>query len=79
LQRTNIRRRAAEDFCEEMGIPIQEAMAVIDTDYASEPQTCGVETDDAQTTAHRHAKAGLGQTARKLIGPEWRIPDVSEG
>ena len=62
-----------------MGIPIQEAMAVIDTDYASEPQTCGAETDSAQTTAHRCAKAGLGEMARKLVGPEWRSPDMSEG
>ena len=52
-------------------------MAMLDTDYASEAQTCGSDTDVSDIT-ERRAKAGLGRAARKVSGYEWRNPDVSE-
>jgi hypothetical protein len=62
-----------------MGIPLKDAIAMLDTDYASEPQTCGSDTDISDSTTDRRMKAGLGQTAKKVVGLEWRSPDVSEG
>ena len=78
LQHTNTRRHAAKDFCADMDIPLNDAMAMLDTDYASEPQTCGSDTEDLDSTADRHVKAGLGQDAKKVVGFEWRSPDVSK-
>jgi hypothetical protein len=72
-----------------MGIPLNEAMAALDTDYASEAYTC---SDDDETSpepgedqtnrgsgwmAMRRDKAGLGETAKMVVGPEWRSADVS--
>jgi hypothetical protein len=79
LQRTNTRRQAARKFCEGMSIPPKDAMAMLDTDYASEVQTCGSDTDVSDSIAKRRTEAGLGQTAKKVVGLEWRSPDVSEG
>jgi hypothetical protein len=79
MQRTNIRRQAVKEFCEDEDIPLKDAMAMLDTDYASEAQTCGSDTDISDSTTDRRAKAGLGQTAKKVVGFEWRSPDVSEG
>lgn len=79
LQRTNTRRQAARDFCEGTGIPLSDAMAMLDTDYASEAQTCGLDTDISDSTVDRRVKAGLGQAAKKVVGFEWRSPDVSKG
>jgi hypothetical protein len=62
-----------------MGIPLKEAIAMLDTDYASEAQTCGSDTDVLDSTTERRVKAGVGQTAKKVVGLEWRSPDVSEG
>jgi hypothetical protein len=78
LQRTNTRRQATRDFCDKLGIPINDAMAMLDTDHASEAQTCGSDTDLSDSTTDRRVKAGLGQTAKKMVGFEWRSPDVSE-
>ena len=55
-----------------MGIPLKDAIAMLDTDYASEAQTCGSDTDVSVSTMDRHTKAGLGQTAKKVVGFEWR-------
>ena len=66
-------------FCEDMGIPLKDAMAMLDTDYASEARTCGSDTDVSDSTVNRCVKAGLRQTAKKVVGFEWRSPDVSEG
>jgi hypothetical protein len=54
-------------------------MAILDTDYASEAQTCGLDTDGLDSTIDRRVKAGLGQSAKKVIGLDWRSPDVSQG
>ncbi len=78
LQRTNTCRHTAKDFCADMDIPLNNAMAMLDTDYASEPQTCGSDTEDSDSTADRRVKAGLGQDAKKVVGFEWRSPDVSK-
>src|SRR5882757_10755005 len=44
LQRTNTCRQAARVFCRDMGIPLNDVMAMLDTDYASKAQTCGLDT-----------------------------------
>jgi hypothetical protein len=79
LQRTKTRRQAAKDFCGSMDIPLKDAMAMLNTDYASEAHTCGSDTDVSDSTTERRVKAGLGLTAKKVVGYEWRSPDVSEG
>lgn len=61
-----------------MDIPLNDAMAMLDTDYASEAQTCGSDTDASESMVDRRKNAGLGQTAKKVVGFEWRSPDVSE-
>jgi hypothetical protein len=61
-----------------MNIPIDDAMAMLDTDYASEAQTCGSDTEVSDSTMDRRINAGLGQTGKKVVGFEWRSPDVSE-
>ena len=61
-----------------IGIPLEEAMAMIDSDYASKPQSCGDETEKAPDTADRHKKSGLGVGTKKVVGVEWRSPDVSK-
>jgi len=62
-----------------MGIRLEDVMAMLDTDYASEAQTCGSDTDVSDSTMDRRAKVGLGHTARKVVGYKWRNPNVSEG
>ncbi len=62
-----------------MGIPLKDAMAMLDMDYASEAHTCGSDTDMSNSIMERHVKAGLGQMAKKVIGYDWRSPNVSEG
>jgi hypothetical protein len=68
---------------------VDEAMAALDTDYASEAYTCESEDDSLQgdgddqdnglnaEMARRREKAGLGVTAKMVVGPMWRNPDVS--
>lgn len=62
-----------------MGIPLKEVIAMLNTDYVSEAQTCGLDTDVSDSTTERCMKAGLGQTAKKVVGLKWRSPDISEG
>jgi len=64
-------------------------MAALDTDYASEPCTCGSDDDSSQEAgdtpsnglgmnlAARQEKAGLGEVAKMAVGPVWRNLDVS--
>lgn len=64
-------------------------MAVLDTDFASETYTCMSDNEDPQEggedqddglnaeMARRREKAGLGLTAKMVVGPMWRNPDVS--
>jgi hypothetical protein len=61
-----------------MGIPLKDGMAMLDTDYASEAHSCGSDTDLSDGATDRRVKAGLGQMAKKVVGYEWRSPDVSE-
>ena len=53
-------------------------MAALNTDFASEPETCGSDTENASDTAERRTKAGLGAVANKSVGRTWRSVDVSE-
>ena len=71
-------RQGVKDVCEDMGIPLEDAMAMLDTDYASEAWTCGSDTDISESTVDRRVKAGLGQMVKKVVGFEWRSPNVSE-
>jgi len=66
------------DFYGDMNIPLDDMMAMLETDYASEAQTCGSDTDLSESTVDRRIKAGLGQTVKKVVGFEWRSSDVSE-
>lgn len=52
-------------------------MAMLDTDYVSEAQTCESDTDISDIM-DRCTKVGLGHAARKVSGYKWRNPDVSE-
>jgi len=49
-------------------------MATIDTDFASEPQTCDEDVSD--DVKERQAKAGVGKKGKMVVGLEWRSPDV---
>jgi hypothetical protein len=72
-----------------MGIPLDEAMAALDTDYASEAYTCASDDETSRELgdnqdercngemAARREKSGLGVTAKMVVGPVWRNPDVS--
>ncbi len=62
-----------------MDIPLVDTMAILHTDYASEAQTCGSDTDASETTVERRDEVGVGQMAKKVVGLEWRSPDVSQG
>ena len=59
-------------------------MATLDTDYASEPQTCASDSEsssgaeDISEMAERRKKAGLGVSAKMAIGLVWRNPNVSK-
>src|SRR5947208_16458990 len=72
-----------------MKIPVEEALAALDTDYASEGCTCS-DADNSQEEGEnlvdddlhieierRREGAGFPSTARMVIGPVWRSPDVS--
>jgi len=77
-QHTNTHRQAVRDFYENIGIPLKDMMAMLDMDYASEAQTCGSDTDVLESTTDWRVKVGLGQMVKKVVGMEWRSPDVSE-
>jgi hypothetical protein len=53
-------------------------MAMLDSDFASEPHSCGPESSISEDLKQRHTKAGLGVAAKMLVGLQWRDPDVSE-
>jgi hypothetical protein len=57
---------------------MNEAMAALNTDFASEPETCGSDTENASDTTVRRMKAGLGALSNKSVGWSWRSIDVSE-
>jgi len=53
-------------------------MAVIDTDFAMEGQTCVPNTELSESTiTTRCIKAGIAPTAKMNVGLAWRSPDVS--
>lgn len=64
-------------------------MAVLDTDYASEPYICRPDDNDLEevgdmpgdrcimSMAERWEKVCLGKAAKVVIGLAWRSPDVS--
>ncbi|KAG1854602.1 hypothetical protein F4604DRAFT_1932666 [Suillus subluteus] len=70
---TKIRRKAALQYEKETGN--KDAIAMIDTDYASETLTCDEATlsDDSKM---RRQDAGVGKAAKKVIGFQWRNPDL---
>jgi hypothetical protein len=75
---TRLRRQALTDHAAEKGIPLEEAMAMLDSNFASEPHSCGPESSISEDLKQRHTKAGLGVAAKMLVGLQWRDPDVSE-
>ncbi len=66
----NNQRQATQDSCEGMGIPIKDAMAMLNTDYTSEARTCRSDTEFLDSTVDRQVRASLGQATRKVIGLE---------
>jgi len=50
-------------------------MAMLDTDYASEPMSDYVHADDLD---ERRIKSGAGDGANMLVGLDWRSADVSK-
>jgi hypothetical protein len=51
-------------------------MAMLDTDFATEPHTCNEDANLSEELQGRQAKAGLGNTAKQAIGLEWRSVTV---
>ena len=82
-------RQAAKEYCAEKDIPLDEAMVVLDMDFASEPCTCVSDNEGLDGTgenlnnrvggnlARRQQKAGLGDAAKMVVDPAWRSLDVS--
>ena len=77
-KRTNARRQAAEVHCTGIGIPVKEVMAMLDTDFASDPQTCVEDEDFSDDMKERRIRAGVGEKAHMAIGQTWRSTDVSD-
>ena len=71
---TKNRRLAALDWEEETGNV--GAVAMIDTDYASEALSYK-EEDLGIDAVTRRTKSGAGKAANKTVGLEWRSVDVS--
>ena len=74
---TRVRRQPAKVHCVRYGIPVQEVMAMLDTDFVSNPQTCVDNEDFSNDMKERCIRAGVGKKAHKVIGQTWRSPDVS--
>ena len=60
-----------------MVVPLEDAMAMLDTDYASEAQTCLSDAELLDDSKNRHTRAGLADTANKAIGIKWQTLDMS--
>lgn len=73
-QVTKSRRKAAIKFEEETGN--HGAVATIDTDFASDILSCG-ESDLSDDSKMRQQEAGVGKTANRVVGFQWRSVDVS--
>jgi hypothetical protein len=75
---TNARRQVAEVHCAGLSIPVKEVMAMLDTDFVSDPQTCVEDKDFSDDMKERHIRAGIGEKAHMAIGQTWRSTDVSD-
>jgi hypothetical protein len=80
LQRSTKQRQAAIEHCAEKGIPIDEGVGVVDTDFASEPHSNISDSDSNfwEDLEGRRVKAGVAVKAWVNLGLAWRSPDVSE-
>ncbi len=77
-KRTKAWRQVAEVHCMGLGIPVWEVMAMLDTDFTSDPQTCVEDEDFSNDMKERCIRAGVGEKAHKVVGQTWRSPDVSD-
>ena len=68
LKHTNAQRQVAKVHCVGIGIPVKEVMAMLDTDFASDPQTCVEDEDFSDNMKERHIRAGIGEKAHMAIG-----------
>jgi len=68
----------AEVHCAGLSIPVKEVMAMLDTDFVSDPQTCVEDKDFSDDMKERHIRAGIGEKAHMAIGQTWRSTDVSD-
>jgi hypothetical protein len=60
-----------------MGVPVDEAMAMIDTDFATETLTTLEDPMLPNDLQGRRIKAGVGASAHRAVGLAWRSPEVS--
>ncbi len=65
---TKARRQAAEVHCVRLGIPVWEVIAMLDTDFASDPQTYVEDEDFSDDMKERRIRAGVGEKAYKVVG-----------
>src|SRR5216683_3786991 len=67
------------EHCAEKGIPIDEGVGVVDTDFTSEPHSniSDSDSDFWEDLEERQVKAGVAAKAWVTIGLAWRSPDVS--
>jgi hypothetical protein len=74
---TKGRRKAAKLFESEAQLAGQGAMAMIDTDFASDVLSYASDGDLTGDTLRRRKDAGVGDDANMVQGFEWRSLDVS--
>jgi hypothetical protein len=65
---TRARRQAAEVHCVGHGISVREVMAMLDTDFASDPQTYVEDEDFSDEIKERLIRASIGKKAHKVVG-----------
>jgi hypothetical protein len=51
---------------------------MVDSDFASEPHSCGHKSEMSEDLKHQHTRAGLGVATKISIRLEWRDPDMSD-
>jgi hypothetical protein len=69
-QRSTRRRQLATEHCADKGIPIDEGVGVVDTDFASEPHSNMSDSDSDfwEDLEERRVKAGVGIKAWVTVG-----------
>lgn len=79
-QRSTKRRQLATEHCTDKGIPIDEGLGVVDTDFMSEAHSNFSDSDSDfwEDLEERRKNAGFAVKTWVTVGLAWRSPDVSE-